>query len=152
MYLKDRRALPINYNPVIVWKEHPNPALNTQDMRAAQICWAAAKYFKTLDDGHLEPEVFHMKNPPEEKMVKLSKLLPKWRISVKKWGIDQQAMRYLPFAANNSYPLDMTQISNLFYSTRIPTAQKDVVKKADQSANHVIVLYKVSAKITGGFG
>lgn len=142
MYLTDRRALPINYNPVITWREHPRPELNTQDFRAAQICWGAAKYFKTLDDGHLEPEVFHMKKPPSDKMVKLSSMLPKWRISLAKYGIDQQALRYLPFAANNSYPLDMSQITNLFYSTRIPQPEKDIIRKADESANHVIVLYK----------
>lgn len=142
MYLTDRRALPINYNPVITWKEHPNKKLNTQEHRAAQICWAAAKYFMTLDDGHLEPEVFHMKNPPPDKMVKLSRLLPKWRVSLAKYGIHDQALRYLPFANNQSYPLDMTQISNLFYSTRIPNPEKDFIKKADQSQNHVIVLYK----------
>jgi len=142
MYLTDRRALPINYNPVITWKEHPNPAMNTQEIRAAQICWAAAKYFMTLEDGHLEPEVFHMKEPPSTNRVRLTKYLPKMRVSIKKAGIDNQALRYLPFAANSSFPLDMSQITNLFYSTRIPQPVKDKVQKFDQSANHVIVLCK----------
>jgi len=34
----------------------------------------------------------------------------------------------------------MTQIKNLLYSTRIPTKGKDIIKKADEKANHVIVL------------
>ena len=29
-------------------------------------------------------------------------------------------MRYLPYANESAYPLDMSQIGNLFYSTRIP--------------------------------
>ena len=51
-------------------------------------------------------------------------------------------MRYLPFAANNSYPLDMGQIGNLFYSTRIPCPERDQIKKADEKMNHVIILSK----------
>ena len=85
-----------------------------------------------------------MKKPPTEKTVTMSKYLPKWRVTLKKYGIENQALRYLPFAANNSYPLDMTQISNLFYSTRIPQPVIDRIQKADEKANHVIVLYKVS--------
>lgn len=142
MYLRDRRALPINYNPMLAWEDHPNPKLNKQSYRAAMYSWATAKYYLTLADGHLEPEVFHMKKPPSEKVVKLTKMLPKWRFSLKSKGIDNQAMRYLPFAANGSFPLDMTQIENLFFSTRIPTPEKDVIQKANEKANHAIVLIK----------
>lgn len=140
MYLSDRRPLPVNYNPVLHWKNLPNPALNEQSIRAAQYCWAAAKYYLTLRDGHLKPEVFYLKDEPSETSVKLAKWLPKFRISIKSKGIDNLALRYLPYASASAYPLDMTQISNLLYSTRIPTEGKDIIKKADEKADHVIVL------------
>ena len=34
----------------------------------------------------------------------------------------------------------MSQIDNLFFSTRIPCPEKDQIKKADESMNHVILL------------
>ena len=95
MYLSDRRALPINYNPVLAWNQHPKPELNTPEARAAQICWATAKYFMTLADGHLEPEVFYMADKPSSKMVTLSKYLPKKRISIKRHNIDNQEQDYI---------------------------------------------------------
>jgi len=144
MYLSDRRPLPVNYNPLLAWKELPNEALNKQSTRAAQICWAAAKYYLTLADGHLQPAVFHMGKKPDDNTEKLSKALPKWRLPetslTQKYGVNGQALRYLPFGAKNSYPLDMSQIDNLFFSTRIPCPGKDQIKKADESMNHVILL------------
>ena len=109
MYLSDRRPLPVNYNPILTWKELPNEDLNTQPIRAAQICWAAAKYYLTLVDGHLQPQVFHMKDEPSKNAQMLTKFLPKKRVTLKGQGIDNQALRYLPYAANKSYPLDMSQ-------------------------------------------
>jgi carnitine O-palmitoyltransferase 2 len=99
MYLSDRRPLPVNYNPCLHWKNLPNPELNEQPIRAAQICWAAAKYFLTLRDGHLKPEVFYLKEEPSDRLVKLTKYLPKFRVSIKSKGIDNIALRYLPFAS-----------------------------------------------------
>jgi len=142
MYLSDRRPLPVNYNPILTWKELPNEDLNTQPIRAAQICWAAAKYYLTLVDGHLQPQVFHMKDEPSKNAQMLTKFLPKKRVTLKGQGIDNQALRYLPYAANKSYPLDMSQIGNLFFSTRIPSDGKDFIQKADEKANHVIVQSK----------
>ena len=114
MYLKDRRSLPINYNPLLVWNDHPNPKLNNQKSRAAMYCWATAKYYLTLADGHLPPEVFNMKDPPSDNIARLTKLLPKMRVSIASKGIDNQSIRYLPYAANGSFPLDMTQVGLQF--------------------------------------
>ena len=36
-------------------------------------------------------------------------------------------LRYLPMALNGAYPLDMSQFSNLFHATRIPSKGKDVL-------------------------
>ena len=158
MYLSDRRALPINYNPVLAWNQLTNVALNTQEARSAQICWATAKYFMTLADGHLEPEVFCLNEEPSKRTKQITKYLPKWRISIDKFGIKNQerdhfnfliskiiklsqadssyiffiiplkAMRYLPYANESAYPLDMSQIGNLFYSTRIPQFRVTIVR------------------------
>ena len=40
---------------------------------------------------------------------------------------------------------DRVKINNLFYSTRIPTEGKDVIQKADESADHVVVLCQGSS-------
>ena len=37
-------------------------------------------------------------------------------------------MRYLPYANESAYPLDMSQIGNLFYSTRIPQFRVTIVR------------------------
>ena len=50
-----------------------------------------------------------MKDEPSDNAKLLTKFLPKTRISYKSKGIDNQALRYLPYAANKSYPLDMSQ-------------------------------------------
>ena len=89
MYLSDRRSLPINYNPLLVWNDHPNAKLNNQKSRAAMYCWASAKYYLTLADGHLPPEVFNMKDAPSDNIARLTKLLPKIRVSIASKGIEK---------------------------------------------------------------
>ena len=65
MYLSDRRPLPINYNPVLVWKQDPNPDKNSQLQRTASLLTAAGTFFRTFKDGHLKPHLFHLKPPPQ---------------------------------------------------------------------------------------
>ena len=53
-----------------------------------------------------------------------------------------KSLRYLPYAANNAFPLDMTQFKNLFHSTRIPRPEIDEIKLASTPQRHLIVIHK----------
>ena len=115
MYLSDRRALPINYNPVLAWNQLTNAALNTQEARSAQICWATAKYFMTLADGHLEPEVFCLNEEPSKRTKQITKYLPKWRISIEKFGIKNQGREHFNFLSHKllNFPRQILRIFSL---------------------------------------
>lgn len=116
MYLSDRRALPINYNPVLAWNQLTNAALNTQEARSAQICWATAKYFMTLADGHLEPEVFCLNEEPSKRTKQITKYLPKWRISIDKFGIKNQERDHFNFLSHKllNFPRQILRIFSLY--------------------------------------
>lgn len=60
----------------------------------------------------------------------------------KKFGIENQSMRFISYAANGAFPLDMSQFPNLFHSTRIPQPEKDIIQKASNKRRYVIVLHK----------
>lgn len=62
LYLRDRAALPINYNPLIVFQNDIKPEYNNQLVRATNILISAVRFMLSLREGILEPEVFHM-NP-----------------------------------------------------------------------------------------
>lgn len=122
MYLRDRRPLSMNFNPTVVLTDAGQVYPNRPDQmhRAAQLVWATAKFHLTLQDEYLEPDVFHLKQKPTKNRKLLAKFLPNTRITVKSKGIENQALRYLPYVMNNSFPLDMSQYGNLLFSTRIP--------------------------------
>jgi len=61
---------------------------------------------------------------------------------VKKLGIDNQSMRFIPYAANNAFPLDMSQFPNLFHSTRIPKPGADIIQKATTKRRYVAILHR----------
>jgi len=142
-YLRDRSPILINYNPTVVLTDAGQLGDRRPDQvrRAAQIIWATAKFHMTLRDEYLEPEVFHLKQKPSKNRKLLAKYLPNKRITIKSKGIDHQAMRYLPYAMNMSFPLDMSQYGNLLFSTRIPEIGKDRVQKAPDGTAHTAVLY-----------
>ena len=93
-YLKDRRALPVNFNPTVVLtdakQEFNRP---TQLQRGVQIIYCAAKYHLTLRDELMHPDVFHLKQKPSKNTTLMTKYLPNIRVSLKSKGIENQAMR-----------------------------------------------------------
>ena len=93
-YLKDRRALPVNFNPTVVLtdakQEFNRP---TQLQRGVQIIYTAAKYHLTLRDELMHPDVFHLKQKPSKNTTLMTKYLPNIRVSLKSKGIENQAMR-----------------------------------------------------------
>ncbi|XP_046682241.1 carnitine O-palmitoyltransferase 2, mitochondrial [Homalodisca vitripennis] len=128
MYLSDRRPLPINYNPFLVFMNNENKDYNKQLVKAANLVISSLRFYKSLNEGCLEPEVYHLK--PEwskNNMFKtFTKLLPE---TVSWYGA------YL-FKA---FPLDMSQYTNLFNTTRVPEVGKDRLSHTP-GARHLLVM------------
>lgn len=61
MYLRDRRPLPINYNPFIVFVPETDPEYNGQLVKATNLVISSLRFMKSLRNNVLEPEVFHLK-------------------------------------------------------------------------------------------
>lgn len=62
MYLTDRRPLPINYNPFLVFSPETNENYNGQLIKATNLVVSSMRFLKSLRANILEPEVFHL-NP-----------------------------------------------------------------------------------------
>lgn len=127
MYLSDRQALPINYNPQIKLKADPTPAKNSQAQRAASLIASSVRVHRTIRDRKLEPDVFHLK--PEwtktSAFQHFAKLLP-------------ESVSFYGAAALQAYPLDMSQYKNLFESVRIPHRGQDTLQTFP-GTRHVVV-------------
>jgi len=62
MYLRDRKPLPINYNPFLVFMSESDPRYNEQLIKATNLVISSLRFMKSLKNDILEPEVFHL-NP-----------------------------------------------------------------------------------------
>ena len=62
MYLRDRKPLPINYNPFIVFVPESNSTYNVQLVKATNLIISSLRFMKSLREHILPPEVFHL-NP-----------------------------------------------------------------------------------------
>ncbi|KAF0287165.1 Carnitine O-palmitoyltransferase 2, mitochondrial [Amphibalanus amphitrite] len=128
MYLTDRRPIVINSNPFMSYIDDPDTPYNDQVIRATNMTIAALRFMRTLEAGILTPEVFHLNAAKSDVpgMRKLVKLLPR---------------RVASFGAYyyKAFPLDMSQFSSLFASTRVPRIGKDELKKTHAS-KHILVI------------
>ncbi|XP_076363626.1 carnitine palmitoyltransferase 2 isoform X4 [Tachypleus tridentatus] len=130
MYLKSRLPLVINFNPFMAFKDDPKHEYNHQLVRATNMLVSSLRFFKSLKENLLKPEVFHL-NPTKsdtEKFLKFIRWFPK---SVACYG----AYWY------KAFPLDMSQFDNLLCSTRIPRHGQDEIQ-AEQTSKHMAVLRK----------
>jgi len=127
-YLKDRKPLPINYNPFLVFIDDPKPEYNAQLIRATNLVISSLRFKNSLQNQILEPEVFHLNPQKSDTNVfrTVTGLLPS---SVSWYGA------YL-FKA---YPLDMSQYGNLFNTTRIPEVNMDRLYHND-AGKHILVM------------
>lgn len=131
MYLSSRDPLPLNFNPFLAWRDAPTSSLNDQLVRSTNFLISACRFKRSLEDGVLEPEVFHL-NPNKSGKSQLYKDL----MSV----VPNAIATYVSFAFK-AFPLDMSQYKNLFNSTRIPRRGKDEIFKSDPKTNrHVLVI------------
>lgn len=62
LYLRDRAALPINFNPILVFQNDTRAAYNDQLIRSTNLLISAIRFMLSLRQQILEPEVYHM-NP-----------------------------------------------------------------------------------------
>lgn len=60
LYLRDRSALPINYNPLVVFQNDVRPEYNDQLIRASNLLTSAVRFMLSLREQILEPEVYHL--------------------------------------------------------------------------------------------
>ncbi|XP_015116644.1 carnitine O-palmitoyltransferase 2, mitochondrial isoform X2 [Diachasma alloeum] len=128
MYLRDRKPLPINYNPFIIMVQEENIRYNEPLVKATNLLISSARFMNSLRAGILEPEVYHM-NPKKSNTQffrTITGLLPS---AVATYGA------YL-FKA---FPLDMSQFHHLFGTARIPEMEKDRIYN-DPTSRHVIVM------------
>lgn len=111
MYLKDRSPLPLNLNPQLTWRDDPRPGAMQQAVRAASLVHAAVRFHLTLQAGLLVPDVFHTK-----------KHISKHPLFERAVSLIPEAIASYGMYAVGAYPLDMSQYSRLFGSTRLPRA------------------------------
>ncbi|NXA48357.1 CPT2 palmitoyltransferase, partial [Nothocercus julius] len=128
MYLKAREPVVLNFNAFMSFNPDPKSEYNDQLIRATNMTVSAIRFMKTLRDGYLEPEVFHLN--PQKSDTKLFKKFIRFVPSSLSW-----------FGAYmvNAYPLDMSQYFRLFNSTRLPKLNRDELY-TDEKAKHLLVL------------
>eukprot|EP00961_Rhodomonas_salina_P194306 2623692-Rhodomonas_salina.3 len=69
MYLTTRDPLPLNINPQMTFFNDPIEAKNEQVTRAALLAWCSARFYRTLKDEKLPPDLFHTQRIAETKVV-----------------------------------------------------------------------------------
>ncbi|XP_056646339.1 carnitine O-palmitoyltransferase 2, mitochondrial [Diorhabda sublineata] len=129
-YLRDRKPIPINYNPILVVHKDERPAYNNQLIRSANMIISSLRFYKSLKADILEPEVYHL-NPKKSDTERFRNICSKLPPAISWYGA------YL-FKA---YPLDMSQYPNLFNTTRIPEIDKDRLIH-NPAGKHITVQYK----------
>ncbi|CAI6355523.1 unnamed protein product [Macrosiphum euphorbiae] len=127
MYLSERTPLPINYNPLLVFKQLDN-AYNNQLLRSTNLLISSLRFYKSLNANILEPEIFHI-SPKKSDTIQFRKLMKYLPESISWYG----AYMY------NAYPLDMSQYTSLFNNTRIPMTNQDVLHN-NTSGKHIVVM------------
>lgn len=128
MYLSDRRPLVLNYNPYLSFVDESDAAQMAPTVRATNMIVSALRFRRALLDNTLAPEVFHLNAAKSDTpaMRRLVRWLPR---------------RLAAFGAYwyQAFPLDMSQFSSLFASTRVPHSECDTLQRSDNS-RHILVL------------
>ncbi|RWS00883.1 hypothetical protein B4U79_11788 [Dinothrombium tinctorium] len=128
MYLKSRLPVVLNYNPFMSFKDDPQPEYNIQSVRASNYLISALRFRRSLLDNVLAPEVYHL-NPAKSDNDFYRRLM----------RLTPTAFAFYASALFKAFPLDMSQYTNLFSSTRIPRLGKDELLRFPES-RHVAVI------------
>jgi carnitine O-palmitoyltransferase 2 len=147
MYVSDRRPLPINYNPTLTFAQDPrveeDPRHAEPTRRAADMLVSSVRFMKTYNAGVLKPDVFTLGNHKDTALYNtLMRLIPPGLCLPSFAG--GHSLHSVVGSLNGAYPLDMSQLHNLFCSTRIPGKLVDTIVKAegagaDSPPYHVVV-------------
>ncbi|XP_034482821.1 carnitine O-palmitoyltransferase 2, mitochondrial [Drosophila innubila] len=128
MYLADRVPLPLNYNPLVVLKNETRPEYQQQVVRATNMIISSLRFWRSLQANKLEPEVYHM-NPKKTDTD-----------SYRRWmSVAPKAFATYASYAFKAFPLDMSQYSRLFGTSRIPRIGKDELVLSPDS-KHIMVM------------
>lgn len=129
MYVENRLPLVINSNPQIRLRDDPNEAKNTQLQRTTSLIASSLRFYCTLRDGALKPDVYHMKpQKTQDNWVfdTVCRLLP-------------ESLSYYGAYAMKAYPLDMSQYQHLFRSTRVPLPGRDTLTLGPVDTRHIVL-------------
>ncbi len=128
LYLRDRRPVVFNHNPGIMMANDPRPEMGDTGLRVASVLVSSLRCFRSLRDGLLRPEVFHLRpaKTDNEDYWRKVRMMP---------GLLATPLSYL----YNAYPLDMSQYKYLFQSTRIPLRDRDEIRRFPDS-RHILIL------------
>lgn len=107
MYFESRDPVPINSNPQLTFKDETDINKRDQAARAGGLISSSVAFFRTLRDGHLEPEIFHT-NAARSKTPLFEAVVP--------W-VPEQLSWYAGYLCG-AYALDMSQHERLFNLTR----------------------------------
>jgi carnitine O-palmitoyltransferase 2 len=136
MYLKSRLPLILNFNFFLVFTDDQKQLKPAA--RITNYIISSVRFMNSLRTNSLDPEVYHL-NPKKTNTDRFRKYL-----------------RYVPkllsfygAALQKAYPLDMSQYSRLFNSTRIPKPDCDILVSNTDNIRHIIVIkgghyYKVN--------
>ncbi|EDW19649.1 carnitine O-palmitoyltransferase 2, mitochondrial [Drosophila mojavensis] len=144
MYLSDRAPLPLNYNPLLVMRGDPRPEYQPQVTRATNLIISSLRFWRSLQANNLEPEVYHM-NPKKTDTD-----------NYRRWmAVAPKAFATYASYAFKAFPLDMSQYSRLFGTSRIPKLGKDELVQSPES-KHILVMrrgnmYAMNVLDTSGY-
>lgn len=130
MYLSARDSIVLNYNPFLMFKDDPAAENNDQLVRATNMINSAMRFKLSLDETLLEPDIYHLKPQLSD---------TPWFRNVIRF-VPRQLSWYGAFLVK-AFPLDMSQYSRLFNSTRIPELKKDRLATFE-SGRHIVVMRK----------
>lgn len=128
MYLESRASIVLNFNPYMAYKFDERPEFNDQLIRSSNLVVSAMRLMKTIREGKLEPEVYHL-NPKKSDTESFRKIA--------RWMPQSIAAYYA--ILNKAFPLDMSQYFRLFNSTRVPQIGRDELV-TDDSGRHLLVV------------
>jgi carnitine O-palmitoyltransferase 2 len=133
LYLRDRQALPINYNPFLVTRFDPDKPDGI--LRAAFWIASSVRWRKMYAQNILKPEIFWFGSKDmycrQEWFLRTIRLCPE-SISAKALAIGSKF---------HAFPLDMSQYDSLFNSTRLPRRNRDEIQRV-KFAKHIVVAHR----------
>ncbi|KAF6216188.1 hypothetical protein GE061_000528 [Apolygus lucorum] len=130
MYLNDRRPLPINYNPFLVFISDPKKEYNSQLIRSTNLVVSSLRFLKSLNANLIEPEVYHL--DPKKSDTKFFRTVT---------GALPSSISWYGAYLFKAFPLDMSQYRHLFNTSRIPKKDSDELFHVDQT-NYITVMQR----------